>query len=116
MSSKLKIYLAGPEVFKEDAIEVGKSMKKYCKKKGFKGLFPLDKQIIAPTKKEASMAIFEANRAMIEKADIVVANLNDFRGSEPDSGTVCEIGYDLGKITVGYLALYKKYFNGKDFK
>ena len=35
----------------------------------------------------------------------MLANLNPFRGSEPDSGTVFEIGYAiaLGKRVVGYL-------------
>ena len=35
----------------------------------------------------------------------MLANLNPFRGSEPDSGTVFEVGYAiaLGKRVVGYL-------------
>lgn len=33
----------------------------------------------------------------IEAADIVMANVQDFRGHEPDSGTVFEIGYAIGR-------------------
>jgi nucleoside 2-deoxyribosyltransferase len=37
---------------------------------------------------------------------MVVANLNPFRGAEPDSGTVFELGYGfaLGKKVWGYVA------------
>ena len=34
------------------------------------------------------MVIFQANQAMIESCDIIIANLNPFRGPELDSGTV----------------------------
>jgi nucleoside 2-deoxyribosyltransferase len=42
---------------------------------------------------------------MIEQADIVIANLNSFRGKEPDSGTVWEVGYAIakGKRVFGYI-------------
>ncbi len=51
-------------------------------------------------------AIYEANITLIRKAQIVVANLNPFRGAEPDSGTVFEVGYALalGKKVFGYVA------------
>ena len=42
-----------------------------------------------------------------DAADIVIANLNPFRGDiEPDSGTVWEVGYAIGrgKPVIGYLA------------
>jgi len=88
----VKIYLAGPDVFEPNAKEIGKKLSKKCKKQGFKPLFPLDNEICAHTKKELSRAIFKANKAMIESCDIVIANLNPFRGPEPDSGTVWEVG------------------------
>jgi nucleoside deoxyribosyltransferase len=38
--------------------------------------------------------IYEANVALIRRADIVMANLDDFRGpGEPDSGTAFEVGF-----------------------
>jgi len=41
---------------------------------------------------------------MINSCDGILANLNTFRGSEPDSGTVFEVGYGygIGKKIVGY--------------
>jgi len=105
MSKKLKIYLAGPDVFETDAIKQGQSLKKLCKAYGFKGLFPLDNILkLDNTPHQNARIIRKANIALIKKADIVMANLNPFRGLEPDSGTVYEIGYAmaLGKMVVSY--------------
>lgn len=43
--------------------------------------------------------IYHANLEMIRSADAVLANLNAFRGIEPDSGTCFEVGFAtaLGK-------------------
>jgi len=101
-----KVYLAGPEVFKVDSIKIGKKLVKKCKKYNLKGLYPLDNIIEGTTKKELSKNIFLANKKMIEKADYVIANLNPFRSNtEPDSGTVWEVGYalGLGKKVYGYI-------------
>ena len=94
-----KIYLAGFDVFAPDAVQRGAKMKMMCAEKGFVGLYPLDN--------EASDAetIFSGNCALIDEADIVLANLAPFRGAEPDSGTSFEVGYACakGKIVYGYL-------------
>lgn len=99
-----KIYLAGPDVFYPQALARGQQMRALCAELGFEGIYPLDAQIDVSTA-GASQAIFEANRAFIDSADGVVANLRDFRGFEPDSGTVWEVAYALarGKPVVGYL-------------
>jgi nucleoside 2-deoxyribosyltransferase len=49
--------------------------------------------------------IYRNNLRLIGEADAVLANLNPFRGSEPDSGTCVEIGYALalGKPVIGYV-------------
>ncbi len=101
----LKIYLAGPDVFETDAIEQGNALKKLCEKHGYKGLFPLDNEIICDgTPYDVAKTIREANVKLIEACDIVMANLNPFRGLEPDSGTVYELGYAtaLGKKVYAY--------------
>ncbi|MET1114565.1 MAG: nucleoside 2-deoxyribosyltransferase [Comamonas sp.] len=97
------VYLAGPEVFYPDARAHGRRMLAVCEQAGFTGLFPLDAQL-PPQPARQSLAIFEANCALIERADAVVANLRDFRGFEPDSGTVWEVSHALarGKPVVGY--------------
>ena len=101
----LKIYLAGPDVFETDAIEQGKQLKSLCQQYGFEGLFPLDNEIAdGGTPYETAKTIREANIKLIESCDIVMANLNPFRGLEPDSGTVYEVGYAaaLGKKVYAY--------------
>ncbi len=101
----LKIYLAGPDVFEQDAIEQGKRLKAYCAQYGFIGLFPLDNEIDqSGTPYEVAKRIRDANIGLIAECDIVLANLNPFRGLEPDSGTVYEVGYAtaLGKKVYAY--------------
>lgn len=102
-----KIYLAGPDVFEPDAISVGEKLKKLASEYGFIGLFPLDNIISTQgTPHEVARAIRDANIKLLESADIIMANLNPFRGTEPDSGTVFEIGYAtaLGKEVYCYAA------------
>ena len=38
----LRIYLAGPQVFRPDAVRYGQQLKEACLASGFVGLFPLD--------------------------------------------------------------------------
>ena len=99
-----KIYLAGPDVFLPNAIEEGKRLKALCQNYGFEGLFPMDNIITGQTPKEIALKIKEANQEMIYACDIVIANLSPFRGPEPDSGTVWEVGFAqaLGKTVLAY--------------
>ncbi|XPV68218.1 MAG: nucleoside 2-deoxyribosyltransferase [Halarcobacter sp.] len=102
-----KIYIAGPDVFEKDSIEIGKEYCKLCEKYGFKGLYPLDNVInFNQNKQKIAQDIFIANKNLIEECDIVIANLNSFRGKESDSGTVWECGYALalGKKVYAYLS------------
>lgn len=99
-----KIYLAGPDVFEKDAFKIGNSLKELCQEFGFEGLFPLDNILTSDDPKELAKQIREANIELIHQADIIMANLNPFRGLEPDSGTVYEVGFAeaLGKPVFGY--------------
>jgi nucleoside 2-deoxyribosyltransferase len=103
-----KIYMAGFEVFYPNALEIGAAMKAVCAEHGFVGMFPKDNVInkgMGRSKREIAADIFHANIKLIEEADIITANLNHFRGSEPDSGTVFEVGYAYarGKKLYGYM-------------
>ena len=103
-SSYQKIYLAGPDVFLPNAKEHGKYLKKLCKAYGFEGAFPLDNIITGQNTLEIATKIRDANKAMIAQCDIVIANLSPFRGPEPDSGTIWEVGFaeGLGKEVLCY--------------
>ncbi|MFL9811970.1 nucleoside 2-deoxyribosyltransferase [Stutzerimonas sp. VN223-3] len=103
----MNIYLAGPGVFRPDAQEHGERLKALCAEFGFTGLYPLDKQVpahITDTREQAAW-IYRANLELLEQADAVLADLNFFRGGEPDSGTSFEVGYAVarGKPVFGYL-------------
>jgi len=101
-----KIYIAGPDVFEKDSVEIGKKLVDLCEIYGFKGLYPLDNVVdFSQPKQKIAQDIFEANRSMIQEADVIIANLNPFRGKEADSGTVWECGYayGMGKEVYGYM-------------
>jgi nucleoside 2-deoxyribosyltransferase len=99
----MKVYLAGPDVFLPDALEVGRQKTEICHRHGLTGLYPLDNAVdrAAP---EASLQIFKANETMMDQADAIIANLTPFRGPGADAGTVYELGYMAarGKFCLGY--------------
>jgi len=90
-----KIYLAGPEVFLKNAIEIGELKKELCSKYGFEGLFPLDNTIKTcnMSKEEIAYTIRKENIKLIKESDMCIANITPFRGSSIDSGTAFEVGY-----------------------
>lgn len=101
-----KIYLAGFDVFRPDALAHGERLKLACRAHGLEGLYPLDNQApsdLAP--RALAQWIYDANTALIRQADAVMAHLNPFRGDEPDSGTAFEVGYAiaLGKPVWAYV-------------
>src|SRR5664279_1544595 len=97
------IYLAGPDVFLPDAIELGRRKAELCTRHGVSGLYPLDNAVDL-TAKDASFKIFRGNEAMMNEADAIIANLTPFRGASADAGTVYELGYmaGRGKLCLGY--------------
>jgi len=99
----MKIYLAGPDVFLPDAIEIGRRKVAICARYGLIGLYPLD-NVIALEAPDASMQIFRANEAMMEEADAIIANLTPFRGASADPGTAYELGAMAArrKLCLGY--------------
>ncbi|MDP9902250.1 nucleoside 2-deoxyribosyltransferase [Variovorax ginsengisoli] len=105
-SSRPRIYLAGPDVFHTDAAAIYRRLKAQCDLLGMEGVAPTDNEVDANLQDAGLIAqrIYEGNVALIRSADAVIANLQDFRGLEPDSGTVFEVGYAvaLGKPVVAY--------------
>jgi nucleoside 2-deoxyribosyltransferase len=99
----MKIYLAGPDVFLPDALEVGKRKVEICARHGLNGLYPLD-NAVDPAGERASVAIFRVCETMMDAADAIIANLTPFRGPGADPGTAYELGYMAarGKLCLGY--------------
>ena len=99
----MKIYLAGPDVFLPDALDIGRRKREICARHGLTGLYPLD-NVIDRGASDASLRIFEGNQAMMDACEAIIANLTPFRGPGADAGTVYELGYmaGRGKLCLGY--------------
>lgn len=99
----MNIYLAGPDVFLPNAAEIGRRKVALCKRYGAHGFFPLDNDVDVNAP-DASRQIFHGNEAMMNRCDIVIANLTPFRGPSADAGTVFELGFMAGhgKLCFGY--------------
>ena len=102
-----RIYLAGPDVFLRDNQKVFETLKAHCDRLGMLGVEPSDGGLandFTGSDDERARRIYEGNIALIRESDGVAANLMDFRGHEPDSGTVFEVGFAaaLGKPVVAY--------------
>lgn len=102
-----RIYLAGPDIFRPDHAAVFRDLKQLCAALGLEGVAPSDASIDlagAATGDEEAERIYQGNIALIRDCSGIVANLQPFRGLEPDAGTVFEVGFAvaLGRPVVGY--------------
>jgi nucleoside 2-deoxyribosyltransferase len=93
------VYLAGPEVFLPDAVEIGQAKVALCAEHGLDGRYPLDLTgdaagLVGVT---LAMALFDAMVAALDGCEAVIANLTPFRGPSADVGTVWELGYAAGR-------------------
>lgn len=90
----MKLYLAGPDVFAPDAPVRFAAMRAACRAAGFTPLTPVDNDL-PPDLNGAALAahIKQANVALLNDCDAVVAHIAAFRGPNMDPGTAWEIGY-----------------------
>jgi len=103
---KVKLYLAGPDVFLPNALEYSLFQKKLCLKYGFIPLHPFDNEVTPfIDNEETGRKIYIGNTDQVSSANIIVANCNKFRGACIDDGTAYELGYGnaLGKPSYGYI-------------
>lgn len=93
-------YLAGPDVFLPDAPAQAARKAAICARHGITALPPLNEDVAslaAMPEAEAWRVIFAKDLAMMERADLVIANLTPFRGASADAGTLVELGWFLGR-------------------
>jgi len=91
-------YLAGPDVFLPDAVAHAARKVEICRRFGLRGLPPLNEDVeTAASDLEAWQAIYQKDIAMMERCDIIIANLTPFAGASADAGTLIEVGWFLGK-------------------
>ncbi|MBR0649302.1 nucleoside 2-deoxyribosyltransferase [Roseomonas terrae] len=101
----MRVYLAGPEVFLPDALDIAAAKKRICAAHGLEGVFPLDTPPAAPpADRPYWMRIYLGNEAHIRSCGALIANLTPFRGPSADAGTVFELGFmsALGRPVMGY--------------
>lgn len=84
-----RVYLAGPDVFRPDALAWGEEAKGVARRFGLDATFPLDDA----GKTDHAARIFAACIRQLAQADAVVANLTPFRGVSADVGTAFELGW-----------------------
>lgn len=108
-----RAYLAGPDVFFPNPLEIGKAKKAICTQHGLEGVFPLDAELrldgLSP--QEQGHRCFDAMVELMESSDLAIANLTPFRGPSMDVGTAVEIGYmhGRGKPVFGYTNVAEDY-------
>ncbi len=101
----MRVYLAGPEVFLPDALEIAAAKKRICAAHGLEGVFPFDTPPqVPPAERPYWMRIYLGNEAHIRSCGALIANLTPFRGPSADAGTVYELGFmkALGRPVMGY--------------
>ena len=104
------IYLAGPERYNQDAEAEYAERKRLCREYGFDAVTPLDPARGEPEDAgenlyQRAAGQFYRLQRHVRDCDMILANLNDFRGFEPstDVSFECGMGFQLGKKLFGYM-------------
>jgi nucleoside 2-deoxyribosyltransferase len=91
-------YLAGPDVFLPNAAAHAARKVAICRRFGLHALPPLNEDVdTAAHALDAWQAIYDKDIALMERCDIIIANLTPFAGASADAGTLIEVGWFLGR-------------------
>src|ERR1700682_4326447 len=91
-------YLAGPDVFLPNAVAHAARKVEICQRYGLRACPPLNQDVETGARAlDVWQAIYEKDIAMMERCDIIIANLTPFGGASADAGTLIEVGWFLGK-------------------
>ena len=91
------LYLAGPEVFLDDAPAIFAAKRRMCRAHGLAPIAPFDDEAPAGSGRPLAARIYRANLARMDRADAILANLSPFRGPGADPGTAFELGYMVAR-------------------
>ncbi len=104
------VYLSGRFRNDDDAAARYDEMKKICEKYGFRAFAPTDpcegvKDVVSDDKYERAYNLFDRYQQHVRNCDIILADLNDVYGYEPDSDVAFECGmaFQLGKKRFGFM-------------
>ncbi|TPW30762.1 nucleoside 2-deoxyribosyltransferase [Martelella alba] len=90
----VKVYMAGPEIFFENGLEIIKIKADMVRAAGLEPLSPGDRPLPpCETPFETGMAISASDEEMMLESDAIIANLTPFRGISADPGTIFEVGF-----------------------
>jgi nucleoside 2-deoxyribosyltransferase len=100
------LYIAGPQCFYPRGYSQWQGFRKLAEFYGFTVVLPNDRPLKRdhPDPRKNADAIFTNIREVIEETDIIIADLEHFRGTEPDGGTIFEMGmtYARGGLLYGH--------------
>lgn len=96
------LYISGPQRYEQQAEEYYSHVKAIAESKGFYALTPMDDMPESVAGEDAYTAAYRqflVNCQHVVDCDIILADLNDFHGWEPESDTSFECGmaFQLGK-------------------
>ncbi len=109
LSDKPVVYLAGPARYSTGAAEQYAKMGALCANYGFHAIDPMAGMALLNTREDpyaGAGAAFQNWQQCVRDCDILLADLNDFHGLEPNSDVSFEAGmaWQLGKTCFGYMA------------
>lgn len=125
---KPRIYLSTFERYDNDASDKLEEMKKICDKYGLVAISPLDDapmldRIESDDVYEMAYNQFDHYQQHVRNCDLILANLNDYHGFEPndDVSFECGMAFQLGKKCFGYVNNFKPMIElvpnkGKEFE
>nr|WP_302974358.1 nucleoside 2-deoxyribosyltransferase [Enterocloster clostridioformis] len=106
MFEQEKIYIAGPECFYKGGPSILNAMRRRAESLGFGVTLPNEHPLDMgnPDLQKRADSIFEDLKNIMKETTVIIADLEAYRGSEADSGTIYEIGmaYADGLKCYGY--------------
>jgi nucleoside 2-deoxyribosyltransferase len=118
-----RVYLAGPEVFLRNAVEILDRKRELTRAAGLIPVSPGDLAIPRIDDRHAfGLAISGIDEQLMDSADAIIANLTPFRGIAADTGTCFELGYMCGRgkqafaytnVAADHYARTLEYYDGK---
>lgn len=92
---KQKIYLAGPEVFAPNPLELGRRKKEICERHGLIGIFPMELVRLDTTtpKLDQGLAVYDVMERAMSDCDAIIVNMTPYHGPSMDAGSAFEMGF-----------------------
>lgn len=100
--SDLKVYIAGPSVFLDDAVTYARQTIETCREEGIEPLHPMADVIHETDEQDqvqerSAKDWYLADLAKLDQCSGIIADITAFRGPYMDPGTAFEVGYAVAK-------------------